>query len=375
MVREGGRERAGADRDPRGGDPNASHAGASAATAPGAHGGGHEGVRGIPRAARHRAQRPELRERRLCRHRHPRRSAFQLSRLVDPMRRAASVGGSREGSKKSIVLGKGVGRPVECDRLEPGACGTEADGSSSRSSGTSTGARRWRARGDTCGDHRRRALNPTSTPRRAREAGGRALTATPSAKGAENAARAARVDGDWVQLTVNDGGVLLGRASAQERDEARYRGGVDGPKAPPSATLNPRLISDGVECVRLAEAVAERAGRKAATCGDLTRIAARPGSGFTALDGVVVPFGAMESRLRECGDGRRTKTDRRGGRATRRVPAGHRAACDGVRDVITTPGARSSSPRRYARVSSSLASSAPGSSPFERRPTSTIRRR
>ena len=100
------------------------------------------------------------------------------------------------------------------------------------------------------------------------------LTATPSAKGAENAARAAReLMGDWVQLTVNDGGVLLGRASAQERDEARYRGGVNGPKAPPSATLNPRLISDGVECVRLAEAVAERAGRKAATCGDLTRIA------------------------------------------------------------------------------------------------------
>ena len=54
---------------------------------------------------------------------------FQLSRLVEPMRRAASVAaGLGEGSKKSIVLGKGVGRLVECDRLEPGACGTEADG-------------------------------------------------------------------------------------------------------------------------------------------------------------------------------------------------------------------------------------------------------
>ena len=46
---------------------------------------------------------------------------FQLSRLVDPMRAAASVAaGAGEGSKKSIVLGKGVGRLVECDRLTPG---------------------------------------------------------------------------------------------------------------------------------------------------------------------------------------------------------------------------------------------------------------
>ena len=268
---------------------------------------------------------------------------FQLSRLVDPMRRAASVAaGLGEGSKKSIVLGKGVGRLVECDRLEPGACGTEADGS--------VIAFVWNVDGSeevTCaGRHvtgiiAARALNPTShLAVRARQEGV-PLTATPSAKGAENAARAAReLMGDWVQLTVNDGGVLLGRASAQERDEARYRGGVNGPKAPPSATLNPRLISDGVECVRLAEAVAERAGRKAATCGDLTRIAARPGSGFTALDGVVVPFGAMESRLRECG---RWSTYQN---AIAAVDAATRAgsppdierACDGVRDVVTDAG-------------------------------------
>ena len=268
---------------------------------------------------------------------------FQLSRLVDPMRRAASVAaGLGEGSKKSIVLGKGVGRLVECDRLEPGACGTEADGS--------VIAFVWNVDGSeevTCaGRHvtgiiAARALNPTShLAVRARQEG-MPLTATPSAKGAENAARAAReLMGDWVQLTVNDGGVLLGRASAQERDEARYRGGVNGPKAPPSATLNPRLISDGVECVRLAEAVAERAGRKAATCGDLTRIAARPGSGFTALDGVVVPFGAMESRLRECG---RWSTYQN---AIAAVDAATRAgsppdierACDGVRDVVTDAG-------------------------------------
>lgn len=268
---------------------------------------------------------------------------FQLSRLVDPMRRAASVAaGLGEGSKKSIVLGKGVGRLVECDRLEPGACGTEADGS--------VIAFVWNVDGSeevTCaGRHvtgiiAARALNPTShLAVRARQEGV-PLTATPSAKGAENAARAAReLMGDWVQLTVNDGGVLLGRASAQERDEARYRGGVNGPKAPPSATLNPRLISDGVECVRLAEAVAERAGRKAATCGDLTRIAARPGSGFTALDGIVVPFGAMESRLRECGrwsayQNAIAAVDA----ATRRgSPPDIERACDGVRDVVTDAG-------------------------------------
>ena len=268
---------------------------------------------------------------------------FQLSRLVDPMRRAASVAaGLGEGSKKSIVLGKGVGRLVECDRLEPGACGTEADGS--------VIAFVWNVDGSeevTCaGRHvtgiiAARALNPTShLAVRARQEGV-PLTATPSAKGAENAARAAReLMGDWVQLTVNDGGVLLGRASAQERDEARYRGGVNGPKAPPSATLNPRLISDGVECVRLAEAVAERAGRKAATCGDLTRIAARPGSGFTALDGVVVPFGAMESRLRECGRWSAYQNAIAAVDAATRAgsPPDIERACDGVRDVITDAG-------------------------------------
>ena len=268
---------------------------------------------------------------------------FQLSRLVDPMRRAASVAaGLGEGSKKSIVLGKGVGRLVECDRLEPGACGTEADGS--------VIAFVWNVDGSeevTCaGRHvtgiiAARALNPTShLAVRARQEGV-PLTATPSAKGAENAARAAReLMGDWVQLTVNDGGVLLGRASAQERDEARYRGGVNGPKAPPSATLNPRLISDGVECVRLAEAVAERAGRKAATCGDLTRIAARPGSGFTALDGVVVPFGAMESRLRECGRWPAYQNAIAAVDAATRAgsPPDIERACDGVRDVITDAG-------------------------------------
>ena len=268
---------------------------------------------------------------------------FQLSRLVDPMRRAASVAaGLGEGSKKSIVLGKGVGRLVECDRLEPGACGTEADGS--------VIAFVWNVDGSeevTCaGRHvtgiiAARALNPTShLAVRARQEGV-PLTATPSAKGAENAARAAReLMGDWVQLTVNDGGVLLGRASAQERDEARYRGGVNGPKAPPSATLNPRLISDGVECVRLAEAVAERAGRKAATCGDLTRIAARPGSGFMALDGVVVPFGAMESRLRECGRWPAYQNAIAAVDAATRAgsPPDIERACDGVRDVITDAG-------------------------------------
>ena len=268
---------------------------------------------------------------------------FQLSRLVDPMRRAASVAaGLGEGSKKSIVLGKGVGRLVECDRLEPGACGTEADGS--------VIAFVWNVDGSeevTCaGRHvtgiiAARALNPTShLAVRARQEGV-PLTATPSAKGAENAARAAReLMGDWVQLTVNDGGVLLGRASAQERDEARYRGGVNGPKAPPSATLNPRLISDGVECVRLAEAVAERAGRKAATCGDLTRIAARPGSGFTALDGVVVPFGAMESRLRECGRWPVYQNAIAAVDAATRAgsPPDIERACDGVRDVVTDAG-------------------------------------
>ena len=269
---------------------------------------------------------------------------FQLSRLVDPMRAAASVAaGAGEGSKKSIVLGKGVGRLVECDRLTPGSCGSEADGP--------VVAFVWNVDGSeevTCaGRHVRgiiaaRALNPTShLAVRARQEGV-PLTATPSAKGATNAARAAReLMGDWVQLTVNDGGVLLGRASAQERDDAKRESSDWTSKALTlSSSLTPRLVSSGVECVRLAEAVAERAGRKAATCGDLTRVASRPGSGFTALDGVAVPFGAMELQIRERGVwsefqnaiGAVDAATRRGS-----LPDLERA-CDVVRSLITQCG-------------------------------------
>jgi hypothetical protein len=68
--------------------------------------------------------------------------------------------------------------------------------------------------------------------------------------------------GDWVQLTVNDGGVLLGRASAQERDDAkRHSSDWTSKTLTLSSSLTARLVSSGVECVRLAEAVAERAGR------------------------------------------------------------------------------------------------------------------
>ena len=92
--------------------------------------------------------------------------------------------------------------------------------------------------------------------------------------------------------------------------------------------------------MRLAEAVAERAGRKAATCGDLTRVASRPGSGFTALDGVAVPFGAMELQIRERGVwsefqnaiGAVDAATRRGS-----LPDLERA-CDVVRSLITQCG-------------------------------------
>jgi hypothetical protein len=59
-----------------------------------------------------------------------------------------------------------------------------------------------------------------------------------------------------------------------------------------SADLEVELI-ERVEFVALASAVVGTAGGKAATCGDLTRVAERPDSGFKAPQGVFLPFGAM----------------------------------------------------------------------------------
>ena len=54
---------------------------------------------------------------------------FQLSRLVTPMMRAATnAAGLGAGGYDAIVMGDGVGRLVECERLEPGAVGDAADG-------------------------------------------------------------------------------------------------------------------------------------------------------------------------------------------------------------------------------------------------------
>jgi phosphoglucan,water dikinase len=77
---------------------------------------------------------------------------YQLSRLLTPMLRAAAArcdsgedggGGAASSSKSSIVVGRGVGRLVECARLEPGAAGKARDGP--------VVAFVWRAEGDEVG--------------------------------------------------------------------------------------------------------------------------------------------------------------------------------------------------------------------------------
>ena len=126
------------------------------------------------------------------------------------------------------------------------------------------------------------------------------LAATGGGDGATKAARAVREFlGEWVALNVTPEGVQLGPATRDEIADAQridYGGSA--------FTRNARVrLADRLECRPLREATAEWAGAKAAACGDLTRIAERPGSGFKAPGGVFIPFGSMEACLRDAGRG------------------------------------------------------------------------
>ena len=133
------------------------------------------------------------------------------------------------------------------------------------------------------------------------------LTATPSPEGAKHAADAVRqLLGEWVTLNVTSNGVLLGRASRDDisraRDAAvRYdrsirddRGVVT--RAAPSERDGGAAAVVSVRALR--DATTETAGAKAAAAGALLRVADRPGCPFTAPEGCVVPYGALEAIAR-----------------------------------------------------------------------------
>ena len=249
-----------------------------------------------------------------------------LARFAAPMRRAArrAAGVSENAAKKSVVPGAGVGKLVEIDALAPGALDAVDNGYNGSSGDGSTDALPvvafvWRADGDadaTSAGARVRGVVAAQPIRpdsrlavRARQEG-IPLVASPSLRGAENAARAARaLANEWVSLVASDSGdVLLSRASDAEIAEAKRRhasssrdGHSSRRRAPvPTRPIVPREVR-AVTCRPLSEATPPRAGYKAAACGDLLRVASRPGSGFRAPDGVFLPFGCAESALREQG--------------------------------------------------------------------------
>jgi len=83
----------------------------------------------------------------------------------------------------------------------------------------------------------------------------------------------------------------------------------------------------------LKEATPERAGYKAASLGDVARVAARPASGFRALRGVTLPFGCFEACVRE--QGKQAELERAVDKIDQAVDAGDaaalRAACAAAR--------------------------------------------
>ena len=116
--------------------------------------------------------------------------------------------------------------------------------------------------------------------------------------------------GQQVTLTITPGGVTLQRATEAEIAAAKAAeegtgagavaagagaGAAAAAAAAMSADREVELI-ERVEFVALGSAVVGTAGGKAATCGDLTRVAQRPASGFKAPQGVFLPFGAMVGR-------------------------------------------------------------------------------
>lgn len=203
----------------------------------------------------------------------------------------------------AVVAGRGVGRLVECAALEPGAAGKARDGP--------VVAFVWRAEGNeevtAAGRHVRGIVLAQELRRTTRLAARAAqervpLTATGGGEAAERAARAARdLLGEWVALEVTPDGVRLGPATPEDVADAQR---VDhGGSAFATTRVAAVKLTDRLECRPLREATEARAGAKAAACAHLLRVAERPGSGFRALGGVYIPFGAMEACLRAAGRG------------------------------------------------------------------------
>ena len=236
-----------------------------------------------------------------------------LARFLRPLRRAAMASASSSSSSSSsssaercVAAGAGTGRLVELDRLSPGclAAASSSDDPAIVFAWRVTGDEDVFAAGrDVRGIISANALLPTTRlATRARQEG-IPITATSSPSGRANAARAAReLAGEFVTLVVTPDGVKLNRADDDERVRAtREHREI---RTMTRASIDPRVETRDATraaCAPLADASTARCGAKAAACADLLRVASRPGSGFRAPDGVVLPFGCLELCARERG--------------------------------------------------------------------------
>ena len=237
-----------------------------------------------------------------------------LARFLRPFRRAAIAIASKPASpERCAAAGAGTGRLVEVDDLAPGrlAASSSSDVPAVLFARRVTGDEDVFAAGvNVVGIISADALLPTTRlATRARQEG-IPTTSTSSPAGRANAARAARtLAGEFVTLVVDQRGVRLNRATDEERERAtrQHREGprrtID-PIDPIDPTIQTR-VAERYECAPLAAASAETCGARAAACATLARVAARPGSGFRAPDGVVIPFGVFELCARERGVDRR----------------------------------------------------------------------
>ena len=301
--------------------------------------------------------------------------ASRVARLAAPMLRAAraradlppsGVVPARKEDDACVAPGSAVGIMVEIERLELGA----TRGAAPPGTPLVVFARRCSGAEDVASAGRdvRGVVSAEPVRRDARLAIRAAqdtvpVTAASSAEGSRNAKNAARaLLGEWVSLSVgaelSGGGVALGPANSAEIERAltehasrvseweRSKNALRDTYSARSQNVSLPLLAGpfraviSTDCATprardLLEATPTRAGYKAASLGDVARVASRPASGFRALRGVTLPFGCFEACVRE--QGKQTELDNALQDVDAAVDAGDaralRLACDAARRV------------------------------------------
>ena len=260
--------------------------------------------------------------------------AFALSNVVTLLLRGAAAGAGARDTCECVVGGDAVGILREVDRITPGASGPAgaeavvllvraADGD--EEVGAAAGG------APVAGVFLLQELPHLShLAVRARQE--RVVLATCAEAGPADAARA-----------------LLGRRvrlrASEETGVTLEEAGAPAAAAPPKAAAAPKAAAgavqwvSAVQVVPLADAVAASCGAKAATCGELARVAARVGAAdaaasFATPPGAVLPFGCAEASLGG-GDAQKRYADALAALETAPLDGGKLdAACETVRQLL-----------------------------------------